>query len=154
MNHDTLTRKITVRPAFGGAKVAAASMAYSFGLTFEVEGRGGRIRYEVTTNNVHPTLAPAVASAYPEPWQAIAEPSTQMSAIHAARSSPPSAWATCINITPEKIKRPVANAANGTLRRASRYKNGAHNMPAMTVNWKLPAINHDGPLEAANESST
>ena len=29
----------------------------------------------------------------------------------------------------------------------------AHSIPAITVNWKLPATSHDGPLDAANASS-
>jgi len=51
------------------------------------------------------------------------------------------------------ISAPTPSAAFGTLRRASRYSSGAHNMPATTVNWKLPATSHDGPLFAANDSS-
>jgi hypothetical protein len=37
--------------------------------------------------------------------------------------------------------------------RASRYNKGAHNMPATTVAWKLPATSHDGPPAAAKLSS-
>ena len=46
----------------------------------------------------------------------------------------------------------TAIPAGGMRRRASRYRNGAHSIPAITVNWNEPATSHDGPLAAAKLS--
>ena len=82
-----------------------------------------------------------------------ADPSTQAKAIHAARSSRPSACPSCSSTTPTRTTAPTPSAAFGNLPRASRYSSGAHSMPATTVNWNVPATSHDGPLDAAKASS-